>query len=121
MTFTKEEIEAADVVRKGLSLEGAPELYKNLFTAGCIHAWVKMQEESRWIPVAERTPNYTREVLVYGKYFHEIPIQAYYSGGYWYGSYEVTESINECEVIKRGLINADKITHWQELPTPPKQ
>lgn len=67
------------------------------YTIGC--------EEDKWIDVNDRVPDNGRDVLV-GDEESDIVCTAWYSG------------FEEC--FNR-QVHGMNITHWRELPTPPKQ
>ena len=57
----------------------------------------------KWIPVTERLPETTRLCIV-SKY--NVPFLAWYTGKDW--RFTATATV------------VDGVTHWMELPTPPK-
>ena len=76
----------------------------------------------KWIDVKDVLPDNTDEVLI----FNGTDIfQAYLSNGYWKGSLNVTNNMNDGYVMDRTICkqgdNFDFITHWMPLPEPPTE
>lgn len=75
--------------------------------------------EDNWIPVSERMPDANKEVLMYVKY-DEYPTQGYWNGSFWIGSSNVLDNMNDGFVSDAKITSQDLVTHWQPLPSPPK-
>lgn len=73
-----------------------------------------------WIKVEDRLPENGVEVLVWGKYYYDIPCQAFIYNGVWEGSLEVTDHMDDGYVNNRVFTSGDKITHWISVPSVPK-
>lgn len=75
-----------------------------------------------WISVKDRLPDNSDEVLI--NYGGDV-IQAYYQSGFWKGSHNVTDAMNDGYVGDRTICQhggrADFVTHWMPLPEPPNQ
>ena len=74
-----------------------------------------------WISIEDKLPEDGKEVLVWGKYYFEVPTQAFIYNGVWKGSLEVTDHMEQCDRDNSRLTSGHRITHWMPLPEPPKQ
>ena len=74
-----------------------------------------------WISVKDRLPEEGVEVLIY---CNPDIVQAVFSVGYWKGSFDVTDYMNDGFVPDRRICKQgsdyDYVTHWMPLPEPPK-
>ena len=63
---------------------------------------------SKWIPVTERLPKEFVSVLVYIPSESPLPMvkEAYLANGWW--------------ATKMAVLSFEEITHWMEMPEPPK-
>lgn len=66
-----------------------------------------LEQRYRWIPVEERLPEDTTQVLVYSGIFAPFAEVAFYDG-LWYSAWD-----GETEIAA--------VTHWMQLPPPPKE
>ena len=77
----------------------------------------ELDEKQRWIPVTERLPEKTIDVLLYfgGKYKNQAV-------GFWHGC-EECGAVYWCAYTDDGFYtDCDyKPTHWMPLPEPPKE
>ena len=71
-----------------------------------IERMVVSGNKPRWIPVTERLPEKYHQVLVYG--INGLQID-YYAGEKSIGGFPLF------------MISEAKVTHWMQLPTPPKE
>ena len=62
----------------------------------------------KWIPVAERLPEYGRHVLVYAGFF-----QPYIEVGYYCEDRKWRFTYDDAEIVC--------VSHWMPLPDPPKE
>ena len=82
----------------------------------------RLKGEMEWISVEDRLPENDDEVLIY--IVTDI-VQAYLKDGYWKGSINVTDNMNDGYVNDRIISKQgdifDYVTHWMPLPDKPKQ
>ena len=79
---------------------------------GCMNEWFEAAQEykaemPRWIPVTERLPEDTTEVLVCSGIFAPFTEVAFYDG-LWYSAWD-------------GETEIESVTHWMPLPEPPEE
>ena len=76
----------------------------------------------KWISVEERLPENDDEVLIY---VGTDIVQAYLKDGFWKGSVNVTDNMNDGYVNDRTIVKQgshfDYITHWMPLPEAPTE
>lgn len=76
---------------------------------------------NQWISVNDRLPENDFEVLIY---CGTDILQAYLKNGFWKGSMNVTDNMNDGYVNDRVICkqgcNFDFVSHWMPLPQPPK-
>lgn len=77
------------------------------FQAGALHGW---NEARRWIPVSERLPDLTRHKLI------DVWIDKHKP--YRLTNYQLWIFRDQEELMQDFQLN--RITHWMELPSPPK-
>ena len=71
----------------------------------------------RWIPIKERQPIEGKEVLIHEEW-EDIPVIAYLnSHGSWVSAKSHIDIIGDASMSD----GFGKITHWMDLPAPPKQ
>lgn len=78
--------------------------------------------KAEWISVDDRLPEDGVEVLIY---ISTDIVQAYIWKGYWKGSTNVTDNMNDGYVHDRTICKQgsqfDFVTHWMPLPEAPSQ
>lgn len=79
-----------------------------------------MQEKDNWISVNDALPPSDADVLAYVQY-DDFPITAYYKAGFWNAGYQAREYFDSPDGCIENVLRQYTVTHWQPLPSPPKQ